>query len=46
MTYRIVHWGAGATGRLALGATLERPDMELVGLAVPPFGPGDTGNSV
>lgn len=32
MTYRIVHWGTGATGRLALGAVLDRPDMELVGL--------------
>ena len=31
MTYRIVHWGTGATGGLALGAVLDRADFELVG---------------
>ncbi|AIT80577.1 hypothetical protein [Novosphingobium pentaromativorans] len=31
MAIRVIHWGTGATGRLALGAILERPGLELVG---------------
>lgn len=31
MTYRVVHWGTGATGRHALAAVLDRDDLELVG---------------
>jgi len=31
VTYRIVHWGTGATGKLALGAVLDRVDYQLVG---------------
>lgn len=34
MAIRVVHWGTGATGRMALGAILERADFELVGLYV------------
>jgi len=34
LAYRIVHWGTGATGRHALGAVIDRADMELVGLYV------------
>jgi hypothetical protein len=33
-TYRVVHWGTGATGRFALGAVLDRADFELVGHVV------------
>jgi 2,4-diaminopentanoate dehydrogenase len=32
LVYRVVHWGTGATGRHALGAVLDRADLELVGL--------------
>lgn len=32
MTYRVVHWGTGATGSFGLGAVLDRTDCELVGL--------------
>lgn len=31
MSYKVVHWGTGATGSLALGAILDRPDLTLVG---------------
>ena len=34
MTYRIVQWGTGNVGRMALEAVLGRPDMELVGCYV------------
>ncbi len=34
MTYRIVQWGTGNVGRMALDAVLGRPDMELVGCYV------------
>lgn len=32
MSYRVVHWGTGMTGRLALQAVLDRSDCTLVGL--------------
>jgi 2,4-diaminopentanoate dehydrogenase len=31
---RVVHWGTGNTGKLALRAILDHPDLELVGLVV------------
>ncbi|AMO60734.1 dihydrodipicolinate reductase [Mycolicibacterium phlei] len=31
---RVVQWGTGATGRLALRAVLDAPDLELVGVRV------------
>src|SRR6266852_5804069 len=31
MTYRVVHWGTGRTGKLALSAVLDRADYELIG---------------
>ena len=34
MTYRVIHWGTGNTGRLALRGVLQHPDLELVGLYV------------
>ncbi len=34
MTYRIVQWGTGNVGRMALDAVLARPDMGLVGCYV------------
>ena len=34
MTTRVVHWGTGNTGRLALRGVLQHPDLELVGLYV------------
>jgi len=34
MTLRVVHWGTGNTGRLALRGVLHHPDLELVGLYV------------
>jgi len=34
MKYRVIQWGTGFVGKLALRATIERPDLELVGLVV------------
>jgi 4-hydroxy-tetrahydrodipicolinate reductase len=34
MKYRVIQWGTGFVGKLALGATIEHPDLELVGLVV------------
>ena len=34
MSLRVVHWGTGNTGRLALRGVLQHPDLELVGLYV------------
>ncbi len=34
MSYRVVHWGTGNTGRLALRGVIQHPDLELVGLYV------------
>jgi len=34
MAYRVVQWGTGNVGRMALRAVLDRPDMELVGCYV------------
>ena len=34
MKYRVIQWGTGFVGKLALRATLEHPDLELVGLVV------------
>ena len=34
MTTRVVHWGTGNTGRLALRGVLQHPDLELVGCYV------------
>jgi hypothetical protein len=34
MAYRVVSWATGHTGRFALRAIIEHPDLELVGLAV------------
>jgi len=34
VTYRVVQWGTGNVGRMALDAVLARPDMELVGCYV------------
>jgi hypothetical protein len=34
VTYRVIHWGTGNTGRLALRGVLQHPDLELVGLYV------------
>ena len=34
MKYRVIQWGTGFVGKLALQATIERPDLELVGLIV------------
>ncbi len=34
MPYRVVQWGTGNVGRLALRAIIEHPDLELVGLVV------------
>jgi 4-hydroxy-tetrahydrodipicolinate reductase len=34
MTVRVVHWGTGNTGKLALRGVLQHPDLELVGLYV------------
>jgi 4-hydroxy-tetrahydrodipicolinate reductase len=34
MAFRVVHWGTGNTGRLALRGVLQHPDLELVGLYV------------
>lgn len=34
MSYRVVQWGTGNVGRLALRAIIEHPDLELVGLLV------------
>ena len=32
MTYRVVHWGTGNAGALALRGIISHPDLELVGL--------------
>ena len=32
MTYRVVHWGTGNAGRLALRGIINNPELELVGL--------------
>jgi hypothetical protein len=32
--YRVVHWGTGNTGKLALRGVIQHPDLELVGLYV------------
>ena len=34
VVHRIVQWGTGNVGRMALDAVLDRPDMELVGCYV------------
>ena len=34
MSYRVVQWGTGNVGRLALRGLLANPDLELVGLIV------------
>ena len=34
MSLRVVHWGTGNTGRLALRGVLQHPELELVGLYV------------
>lgn len=34
MSTRVVQWATGATGRLALGAVIDSPDLELVGVRV------------
>lgn len=34
MPYRVVQWGTGNVGRMAIDAVLARPDMELVGCYV------------
>jgi len=34
MKYRVIQWGTGFVGKLALRATIEHPDLELVGLVV------------
>src|SRR6516164_7643067 len=34
MTYRVVVWGTGNTGRLALRGVINHPELELVGLLV------------
>jgi len=34
MGYRVVQWGTGNTGRLALRGIIQHPDLELVGLHV------------
>ena len=34
MTYRVINWGTGNTGRLALRGVIQHPDLELVGLYV------------
>jgi hypothetical protein len=34
MSIRVVHWGTGNTGRLALRGIIQHPDLELVGLYV------------
>jgi 4-hydroxy-tetrahydrodipicolinate reductase len=34
MKYRVVQWGTGFVGKLGLRATIEHPDLELVGLVV------------
>jgi hypothetical protein len=34
VTYRVVHWGTGNTGKLALRGVIQHPDLELVGLHV------------
>jgi 4-hydroxy-tetrahydrodipicolinate reductase len=34
MTYRVVQWGTGNVGNLALGAIVNHPDLELAGLIV------------
>ena len=32
MTYRVVQWGTGNVGHLALKAIVNHPDLELAGL--------------
>ena len=32
--YRVVQWGTGNVGRLALRAIIEHPELELAGLVV------------
>jgi len=34
MAIRVVHWGTGQTGRLALQGVIGHPDLELVGVVV------------
>ncbi len=34
MAHRVIHWGTGNTGRLALRGILQHPDLELVGCYV------------
>lgn len=34
MKYRVIQWGTGFVGKMALRATIEHPDLELVGLVV------------
>jgi hypothetical protein len=34
MAYRVVHWGTGNTGKLALRGIIQHPELELVGLYV------------
>jgi len=34
MAYRVIQWGTGFVGKMALRATIEHPDLELVGLIV------------
>jgi 2,4-diaminopentanoate dehydrogenase len=41
MSARIVQWATGATGRFALGAVIDAPDLELVGVRV--YDPGKVG---
>ena len=34
MTTRVIHWGTGNTGRLALRGIIQHPELDLVGLYV------------
>ena len=34
MTYRVIQWGSGNVGKMAMRTVAARPDMELVGLMV------------
>jgi hypothetical protein len=34
MAYRVVHWGTGNAGKLALRGVIQHPDLELVGMMV------------
>lgn len=44
MTYRVIHWATGHTGKMVVRATAERPDYEIVGAFT--YDPGKAGRDL